>query len=112
MRVYICNIYSIACFSHQCAPCLIPYDAIIKLEFNGEENYVLSETGLNNHISSDDLPKWIHHTKGGSTPEHRHEFFKDIPCSLIQQLTQHFLMDLEMFQYDTKEFMSICKNIL
>ena len=97
-------------YSHQCSPCLIPYDAIVKLEESGEEEYLLSWSGLSEYVSSKDLPTWIHHTHGGPTPEHREEFFTDVPCSLLQELTQHFLMDLEMFQYDTKEFLTICKK--
>ena len=95
--------------SDQCSPCLIPYDAIVKLEVPGEEQEVLSHSNLYQFVSPDDLPKWIHHTHGGPTPEHREEFYKDIPCSLIQNLTQHYLMDLEMFQYGTDEFTKICK---
>ena len=97
-------------YSDHCSPCLVPYDAIVKLEVTGEEQELLSKTKLNQFVDADDLPKWIHHTHGGPTPEHREEFFKDIPCYLIEQLTQHFLMDLEMFQYSTDEFIKICKN--
>ena len=89
---------------------MVPYDAIIKLENVGEERELLSQSNLNQFVDPDDLPNWIHHTHGGSTPEHREEYFKDIPCYLIKQLTQHFLMDLEMFRYNTNEFTNICKK--
>ena len=95
--------------SQQCSPCIIPYDAIIKLEGTGEEQEFVSQSDLSKFISSDELSKWIHHTQGGPTPDHRLEFFKDVPCSLLVRLTKHFQMDLEMFQYKTNDFMNICK---
>ena len=97
-------------FSQQCAPCVIPYNAIIKLEGTGEEEALVSFTNLNTFVSSSELSKWIHHTTGGPTPDHRYEFFKDVPCSLLVRLTKHFQMDLEMFQYQTHDFMNICKK--
>ena len=95
--------------SQQCAPCVIPYSAIIKLEGNNEEEALVTLTNLSNFVSSSELSKWIYHTEGGSTPDHRYEFFKDIPCSLLVRLTEHFDMDLEMFQYKTDDFMNVCK---
>ena len=95
--------------SQHCSPCVIPFDAIIKLEETGEEEELVSQTNLSHFVSPEDISKWIHHTQGGPTPKHRFEFFKDIPCSLLVRLTKHFLMDLEMFDYKTDEFMKICK---
>ena len=97
-------------FSQQCAPCLVPYDGILKLESHDDLAYILSRSGLGKYISSKDLSTWPHHTKGGSTPERRNEFFKDVSCTLVENLTQHFLMDLELFQYNATEFMNICKK--
>ena len=95
--------------SQQCSPCIIPYDAIIKLDGTKEEQEFVSQSNLNKFVSSDELSKWIHHTQGGPTPDHRLEFFKNVPCSLLVRLTKHFQMDLEMFQYKTNDFMNICK---
>ena len=95
-------------YSQQCTPCIIPYDAIIKLEGNGEEQQFVSQSNLIKFASSDELSKGTHHTQGGPTPDHRLEFFKDVPCSLLVRLTKHFQMDLEMFEYKTNEFMNIC----
>ena len=74
-----------------------------------DEEELISQTNLSHFVSPEDISKWIHHTQGGPTPKHRFEFFKDIPCSLLVRLTKHFLMDLEMFDYKTDEFMKICK---
>ena len=98
-------------YSHQCSPCLVPYHAIIKLEIEREEEDLLSKSGLSNFISISELSKWIHHTQGGGTPDLRADFFKEIPCPLVNQLEKHFLMDLEMFEYDSKEYMKICRKI-
>ena len=95
--------------SQQCAPCVIPYRAIIKLEGTGEEEALVSFTKLDSFVSSTELSKWIYQTQGGPTPDHRYEFFKDVPCSLLSRLTKHFEMDLEMFQYKTYDFVNICK---
>ena len=97
-------------YSRQCAPCLIPYDAVIKLEAEDEEKQVLYQSGLNQYVSSHELAKWIHHTNGAPSPKHRFDFFKDVSCSIIVRLSQHYSMDLEMFEYETNEFMDICKR--
>ena len=97
-------------FSRQCAPCLVPYDAIVKLESNDEEEYVLVQSGLSKIFSSRDLSHMIHHTKGGSSSKKRTKFFRKIPCSLLTRLAKHYILDLEMFEYDIKEFMKICRN--
>ena len=83
---------------------------MIKLEAEDEEENVLHQSGLNQYVSSHDLAKWIHHTNGGPSPKYRFDFFKDVPCSIIERLIQHFSMDLEMFEYETNEFMDICKR--
>ena len=57
----------------------------------------------------EELSKWVHHTKGGSSSNLSNEFYKEIPCLLIHQLTKHFQMDLEMFEYDNNEYLEICK---
>ena len=57
----------------------------------------------------EELSKWVHRTTGRSSAEVKYEFYKEIPCPLIQRLTKHFQMDLEMFQYQTHDFMHICK---
>ena len=99
-------------FSRQCAPCLVPYDAIVKLEMNSEEAETISVTHLKDYVSTDELSKWVHHTSGGSSQELRHKFFKDIPCPLIVQLSKHFQMDLDMFEYDTAQFMRMCRKAI
>ena len=83
---------------------------MIKLEAEDEEENVLHQSGLNQYVSSHDLAKWIHHTNGGPSPKHRFVFFKDVSCSIIDRLIQHFSMDLEMFEYDSSVFMDICKR--
>ena len=99
-------------FSRQCAPCLVPYDAIVKLEMNSEEAETISATHLKDYVSSDELLKWIHHTSGGSSQVLRYKFFKDIPCSVMVQLSKHFQMDLDMFEYDTAQFMRMCRKAI
>ena len=99
-------------FSRQSAPCLVPYDAIVKLEMNSEEAETISATHLKDYVSTDELLKWAHHTSGGSSQELRHKFFKDIPCPLMVQLSKHFQMDLDMFEYDTAQFMRMCRKAI
>ena len=94
--------------SDQCSPCLVAYDAIVKLDVPGEDRDLLSYSNLDRFVSPDD-EFFVHQTVGGPTSQHREEYFKDIPCSLIQNLTERYLMDLEMFQYGTHEFLKICK---
>ena len=88
----------------------MPYDAIIKLDETGEESQLLTHSGLNNFITMEELSKWVHHTTGRSSSALKYEFYKEIPCPLIQSLTEHFQMDLEMFEYDNKEYLKICKR--
>ena len=97
-------------FSRQCAPCMVPYDAIIKLESNDEEEYVMVQTGLSKNFPLHDLSSITHQTKGGSSSKHRTEVLQEIPCSLLTSLAKHFILDLEMFEYDIKDFMKICQN--
>ena len=99
-------------FSRQCAPCLVPYDAIVKLEMNSEEAETILATHLKDYVSTYELLKWVHHTSGGSSQELRHRFFKDIPCSVMVQLSKHFQMDLDMFEYDTAQFMRMCRKAI
>ena len=102
MLLYFC--------SRHCSPCLVPYDAIVKLEMKGEENELLSQTELSNYVSSHQLTQWIHRTEGGTSSDLTEKYFKEIPCPLIIKLIKHFHMDLEMFQYDTIKYMKMCKN--
>ena len=88
----------------------MPYDAIIKLDTKGEEDHLLSQSGLGNFISMGELSKWVHHTNGGSSSDLSYPFYKEIPCSLIHQLTEHFQMDLEMFQYNNHNYLKLCKH--
>ena len=68
------------------------------------------QTELSKNFSLHDLSNMIRHTKGGSSSKHRTEFFQEIPCSLLTSLAKHFILDLEMFEYDIKEFMKICQS--
>ena len=88
----------------------MPYDAIIKLEEREEEGQLLTYSGLSNFMRMEELSKWVHQTSGGSSTDLSHEFYKEIPCSLIHELTDHFRMDLDMFEYDNNEYLMICKN--
>ena len=76
-----------------------------------EENDLLIESGLSSYVSSKELSKWIHHTQGGNSSSLSEKYFKQIPCPLTTKLIAHFQMDLEMFQYDTKKYLKICKNV-
>ena len=88
----------------------MPYDAIIKLDTKGEEDKLLSQSGLNSFITMEELLKWVHHTNGGSSSDLIFQFYKEIPCSLIHQLTEHFQMDLEMFEYNSEKYLKMCKH--
>ena len=88
----------------------MPYDVVVKLESNDEEEYVLVQSGLSKNVSFHDLSNMIRHTKGGSSSEHRTKFFREIPCSLLTSLAKHFILDLEMFEYAIKDFVKICRN--
>ena len=88
----------------------MPYDAIIKLEEREEEGQLLTYIGLSKFMTMEELSKWVHQTSGGSSADLSHKFYKEIPCPLIHKLTDHFRMDLEMFEYDNNEYLKICKN--
>ena len=95
-------------FQH-CSPCLIEYDAIIKLESAREdEDFVLSQSSMNQYI---DL-EYRHYKSNGqeSTENLRQKYFSNITCSDLTKLVTVYQMDLKMFDYSDETFREICKN--
>ena len=90
-----------------CSPCLISYDAIIKLESAKEdEKFVLAVSGMDEYI---DLEYKHFHTNQNSKAESlRKEHFSQITCEELVKLKQIYLMDLTMFQYETDSFFDYC----
>ena len=90
-----------------CSPCLISYDAIIKLENAKEdEKFVLAASGMDEYI---DLQYQHYHSdKAAKAESLRHELFSTITCEELAKLKQIYLMDLTMFQYETDSFLQYC----
>ena len=95
-------------FQH-CAPCLIDYDAVIKLETSKEdEDFVMTQSSMNQYINLE----YEHYKSNGleTTNELRKSHYSNITCSEISKLEIVYKMDLEMFDYEVESFRKYCLN--
>lgn len=91
-----------------CQPCLLQYNAIIKLETADQDNeYVMQMSGLNNLTSYEKR----HETKGGqsSAKDIRNKYFSQVKCSLLKKVYDYYALDFELFDYQPNEFYNICQ---
>jgi len=51
----------------------------------------------------------VNPTSGGSSANVREEYFSLLPCDLLQKLVDKYQLDMEMFDYDAKDFLRLCK---
>ncbi|TRY70203.1 hypothetical protein TCAL_09643 [Tigriopus californicus] len=94
-------------FAKNCAPCLLDYDAVIKLESAQEDQeYVLQQSGLDQFASLE----LKHPTLGGKTENHRKEFFSQVHCDVVKRLHVLFESDFELFEYDPQPFFDMCRQ--
>jgi hypothetical protein len=92
-------------FGRHCAPCLVDYDAIVKLETSTrDETFVMTRSGIGRFAALE----FKNPTFGGKTEEKRKEFYSTIPCNVLEQLIAIYRMDLDMFDYDVDSFRQIC----
>ena len=94
-------------YDKHCSPCLVEYDAIIKLETaQQDEEYVLSQSDMNQYLN---LEYKHFKTNGNGTNDHlRADYFANITCHQLDQLEQAYHMDLQLFEYDTEPFRKYC----
>jgi len=94
-------------FYSACAPCLIDYDAIVKLEnAPPEENYVLEKSGMGQFVEMERK-----HSSSQGSSEKRKQFYSALSCERIQKLYHIYRMDFILFQYSVQHFLqSISKN--
>ena len=95
-------------FQH-CSPCLINYDAIIKLETSvADEEFVLAQSSIGHYVELE----YTHFKTNGnkSVEDLRHRYFSNITCTQLSKLTQVYRMDLEMFDYSVNEFKRFCSS--
>lgn len=91
----------------QCNPCSIHYDAVVKLEtVLDDQEYINQKTGMQEVINLETL----HKTNGGSTKDHRKEFFSEVPCEVLIELYKLYYADFILFGYTIAEFLDICDN--
>ena len=94
-------------FGRHCGPCLVDFDAIVKLETSAsDENFVMTRSGIERFANLEIKNP----TSGGKTEEKRIEFYSGIPCDLLEQLIHLYKMDLDMFDYEVDSFRKICDS--
>ena len=69
-------------FGWNCAPCVIDYDAIVKLETEdgSDEAYVIRHTGINMFTEVE----YMHKTSRESAASLRLEFFSQVDCKVLR----------------------------
>ena len=69
-------------FGWNCAPCVIEYDAIVKLETedSSDQAYVIRHTGIDMFTEVQQM----HMTGGGSAASYRLEFFSQVDCEVLR----------------------------
>jgi hypothetical protein len=94
-------------FFQNCSPCLIDYDAIIKLESSkADEEFVMQQSGIDQYSTSLEYKHF--QTNPGRTEELRSQYFSNITCNQLQKLEQTYKMDMEMFDYSIDAFKQFC----
>ena len=56
------------------------------------------------------LSQHRHSTSGGKTEEFRKKYFGQLPCETLNQLTDLYKVDMEMFEYDDSLYRRLCKT--
>ncbi len=105
-------------YHSKCAPCLVGYDAVVKLETAAaDEAYVLAASGMWRRMllagggHGDGLSlQAMHGTAGGDSGAARTEFYSRVPCGLVRRVGSAYRMDLELFEYDLEPFLKICRE--
>ena len=72
-----------------------------------DEPYVLKTGGIvpKDYSSTSNQ----HVTSGGRTAEKaRTEYYGQVDCKVLQRVIEYYRMDLDMFDYETSEFESLC----
>ena len=69
-------------FGWNCSPCVIEYDAIVKLETeeSSDEAYVVRHTGIDMFTKMEKM----HKTGEGSAASYRVEFFSQVHCEVLR----------------------------
>ena len=97
-----------SCFFQHCSPCLVDYDAIIKLESSEEdEKYVLSQSRMDQFIQLE----YRHYKPNGESADAlRNDHYSNVTCGQLLKLEAVYKMDLEMFDYSTEPFQKVCSS--
>lgn len=93
-------------YTKTCSPCILDYDAIIKLETaDRDQDFVLKQSGLSAYTHLD----YKHPTKGGKSQDFRKEFYSQVSCDLLQQILNLYRADFDLFGYESALFNQYCR---
>ena len=86
-----------------CAPCLVGFDWIIKLEDRNSEELqqaLLDRSGMGRFVTLE-----TKHRSNSSSVEHR-DMYKDVDCEVIRKVMNMFRMDMMLFQYSAENYLT------
>ncbi len=97
-----------------CAPCIVDYDAIVKLETSGEdERFVLERSGIGRLLRGGGGIQHMYESAAGSSSASaavRQKYFSGVPCDVLERLYADYAMDFELFEYDEQPFFELCEQ--
>ena len=89
-------------YHKSCAPCLVDYDAVVKLETAEEEEaHVLQMSGMGRWVGMERK-----HSYRVGAREKRKEFYSLLDCQLLVSLFRMYEMDFVLFEYNFGEFLA------
>lgn len=92
-------------YTKHCAPCVMDYDAVIKLETASEdEQFVMSQSKMDLYSQLE----YRHISNKGETETLRADYYSNVTCVLMDRLGAVYKMDLEMFDYTSDPFKQFC----
>ncbi|KAK7065189.1 hypothetical protein SK128_002678 [Halocaridina rubra] len=95
-------------YNEHCSPCAMKYKFIIRFENMDEEGKLFLH--YLDRTASVNATIWANPTKGGSTSKDiKCFYYKKLSYGTIQQIVTRYKTDLELFEYDPKEYLH-CAN--
>ena len=85
-----------------CAPCLVGFDWIIKLEDENLEDIneaLLMKSGMGKHVRIE-----TKHRSKSRSEDHRY-LYRDVECRVIKKVVKMFRMDFILFQYSAQQYL-------
>jgi hypothetical protein len=96
-------------YRENCSPCLIPYDAVVKLDsenLSQEEAFVMENSGMNRlyNLSVTNSPV------GGKTSSRVEAYYSTVSCDIVAALLKVYQADMELFDYSAEPYMTVCQK--